>query len=181
MECEVCGKEIFGKAYKGVIDGARLFICSECAQFSTATWRLSKTLRRTTPEYQTSRLSTIRRNISSRFTEELDLVGDFGLRIRKGRMKLKLSHEDLSRKIGAKVSILRKLETKKMVPTQALAERLERFLKIKILQSLSGTYNNNVKGVVQKPSKLTFGDVIIRRKGAYRKNAVDNSSEANEK
>lgn len=180
MECEVCGKEIFGKAYKGVIDSARLFVCNECAQFSTAKWRLSKKLKRTTPEYQISRLSTIRRNISSRVSDELDLVEDYGLRIRKGRMKLKLSHEDLSRKIGAKVSILRKLETGKMVPTQALAERLERFLKIKILQSLPETHKNE-KGIIQKQSKLTLRDVIIKRKGAYRKNAVDNSSEADEK
>lgn len=166
MECEVCGKEIYGKAYRAVIDGAKLFVCPECAQFSTAVWKRGSrepAITKKTPEYPASQLSTFRRSIPSRLPKGLDLVEGFGQRIRMGRVKLKLSHEDLSRKIGAKVSVLRKLETGKMVPDQALAKRLERFLRIKILQSPSET-SKLEEGFVKKPSELTLGDIVIIQK-----------------
>jgi len=43
---------------------------------------------------------------------------------------MSLTHDALSRTIGAKVSVLQKLETGKMVPDRDLAKRLEHTLKI---------------------------------------------------
>ena len=65
--------------------------------------------------------------------------------------------------IGTKISILRKLETGKMVPDQALAKKLERFLKIILLHTPSETLTIE-KDLVKKASTLTLGDVVIIQK-----------------
>jgi putative transcription factor len=65
--------------------------------------------------------------------------------------------------IGTKISILRKLETGKMVPDQALAKKLERFLKITLLHTPSKTLTIE-KDFVKKASTLTLGDVVIIQK-----------------
>jgi putative transcription factor len=166
MECEVCGKEIYGKAYRAVIDGAKLFVCPACAQFATTVWKGSPKESAVIKKIQrspVSRASPFKRNTTSRLPEGLDLVEDFGQRIRVGRVKLKLGHEDLSRKIGAKVSVLQKLETGKMVPDIALAKRLERFLRIKILRPPSKP--SKIDGeFVEKLPALTLGDLFIIQK-----------------
>jgi len=166
MQCEVCGNEIYGKTIKAIIDGVKLFVCSGCAQFSSSNWK------RDFPKYgvttKTLDPSTkpplpLKRKTSSNLPQSFDLVEDFGQRIRVGRMKQNLSHEDLSRMIGTKISILRKLETGKMVPDQSLAKKLERFLKINILQTPPES-SKLEKDYVKKASELTLGDVVIIQK-----------------
>jgi putative transcription factor len=80
-------------------------------------------------------------------------------------MKNNLSHEDLSRMIGIKISILRKLEMGKMIPDQSQAKKLERFLKINILHASLET-SKLEKDFVKKASRLTLGDVVtIQKRG----------------
>lgn len=69
--------------------------------------------------------------------QTLELVEDFNLRVRQAREKLGLSHEDLGRMIGEKVSVLRKIESGKMLPDNKLASKLEHALKTKLLVPFS--------------------------------------------
>jgi putative transcription factor len=91
------------------------------------------------------------------------VVEGYGKRIRQGREKLGLNHEELSRKIGEKISLLQKLETEKMTPDLALAKKLENTLKIKILGSLTTTQVGE-EVYAQKPTDLTLGDVVVVQK-----------------
>lgn len=68
---------------------------------------------------------------------ELELVNDFPKQIKRAREKLQLTHEDLGRQIGEKVSLLQKIEIGKMVPDQVLAKKLEHILRIKLLSPSS--------------------------------------------
>jgi putative transcription factor len=166
MECEVCGNKIYGKTIRAIIDGVKLFVCSDCAQFSTSIWKKDAPkygLTTKALDYSTKPSSPFKRKTPSKLPQALDLVEDFGQRIRVGRVKHNLSHEVLSRMIGTKISILRKLETGKMVPDQPLAKKLERFLKIKILHAPLET-SNLEKDFVKKASELTLGDVVIIQK-----------------
>ena len=163
MQCEVCGNEIYGKTIRAIIDGVKLFVCSECAQFSSSIWKRDAPKSSLMTNNLDNFPSSFKRKTPSRLPQALDLVEDFSHRIRVGRMRHNLSHEDLSRMIGTKISILRKLETGKMVPDQSLAKKLERFLKITILQTPTET-STIEKDFVKKASKLTLGDVVIIQK-----------------
>jgi len=97
--------------------------------------------------------------------QEVELVGDFGLRVRQGREKLGLSHEDLGRGIGEKVSVLRKVESGRMVPDHGLAGKLEHVLRVKLLVPLSESKVSSTRKL--QPRGVTLGDVarVKKRKG----------------
>ena len=104
-----------------------------------------------------------KRKPPSTINEALELVDDFGLRVRQGREKLGLSHEDLGRKIREKVSVLRKIEKGKMISDHKLANKLEHALKVKLLVPISEAKVPAVK--VSSPHKVTLGErVQLRRK-----------------
>ena len=92
-------------------------------------------------------------------TQTLELVEDFNLRIRQARKKLGLSHEDLGRKIGEKISVLRKIESGKMMPDNRLAKKLEHALKIKVLVPFTEPKLPQVD--LSPPRGTTLGDLVL--------------------
>ena len=163
MECEVCGREIYGRANRAVIDGARLFVCASCVQHSTSSWRdESKATASMVKRPRGARGGIGKRKPPSILYENLELADDYGIRIRKGRQSLKLNHEEMSRKTGVKISVLQKLEMQKIVPDLDLTRRLERFLKVKLFKLPPETSEPVVK-VVTEESALTLGDIVAMR------------------
>jgi putative transcription factor len=133
-------------------------VCSECAKLGSGYWE---------PKPQRGAKKRIKRQPTISFskrkqrptvTETLELVGDFGQRVRQAREGLGLSHEDLGRKIRERVSVIRKIESGKMIPDLVLAEKLEHALKIKLRVPAS---EPNVQPVLSsKPRGTTLGDLI---------------------
>lgn len=166
MECEICGGQIFGRGWSIVIDGAKLIVCSECAKSSKSAPQVSKqqttVVKKTSnapkipsiPPRQTPRRETMIR-------EDLELVEDYKSLVRKAREGMGLTHDELSRKIGERVSVLQKLETGKMIPDQALTRKLEHTLKIKILQPAPKASPGKFKGKLLEP---TLGDIVSIQK-----------------
>jgi len=92
----------------------------------------------------------------------VELVDDYDAKIRQAREKLGISHDDLGKRLNEKVSLLRKIETKKMTPDNFLAAKLERTLKVKLIVPAS---EEEVKVRPSKMAKtpnreLTLGDLI---------------------
>jgi putative transcription factor len=162
MECEVCGRQIYGRQHRVVIDGARLVTCTGCAKYATATWQHRDDPKREVPRRK-ARGRPPQRVPAPLVREDLVLVEDFGNRIRKGRERLRFSHEELSREIGERVSILQKLEVGKMIPELSLTRKLERALKITLLHNVAAVDYGSAPLTKQKPSELTLGDVVVMR------------------
>ena len=159
MQCEVCGRQIFGKPLRAIIEGAKMTVCSECAKLSSGYWE-PKPQRR--PKKTIKRQPVIpisRRKPTASVTETLELVDDFGKQVRQARRRLEMSHEDLGRKIREKVSVLRKIESGKMVPDLGLAERLEHALKVKLRVPSSEPKAQYVS--LSKPRVTTLGDLVL--------------------
>jgi putative transcription factor len=95
--------------------------------------------------------------------ETLEIVEDFGSRVRRAREEFGLSQEDLGRKLNEKVSILRKIESGKMTPDHRLAEKLEHALKIKLLVPFSEPKVS--PRVLSRPPETTLGDIANLKKG----------------
>lgn len=167
MQCEVCGRHIRGKAYKAIIEGARLVVCSDCATLGSMSWEM-KTPKPSKPAAKLKkplnrklRISTKRQSL---LEPTLELVDDFDVRIRRAREKKGLSQEDLGGKINEKISVLRKLENHKMTPDNKLAEKLQYALKIKLLVPLTEEKTSK-RLLTTTPSRaLTLGDLIKNKK-----------------
>lgn len=158
MECEVCGKAIYGRAEKVSLDGARLYVCSSCAQF-TPSHRTYETKQQPVQRApRKPRPSTPRPLRQELIRDNLALVTDYGQRIRKAREQQGYSHKELSRKIGERISLLQKVETEKMVPDRPLITKLERTLKIR-LQEVATIKPGEVPK--KKLTDLTLGDIAF--------------------
>jgi len=152
-----------GNPFKVVIEGAKMLVCNECVKLGSIYWeektepRLKRIAKRLpTPVIPTRKQPTIK------VEESIDLVEDFSSRVRQAREKLGLSHEDLGRKISEKVSVLRKIESRKMTPDQKLAEKLQHALKIKLLAEISEPKVPSKALAAPKP--VTLGDIVQLKK-----------------
>jgi len=156
VRCEVCGRKIFGKPHKAVIEGAKLMVCGECVNLGSIYWEARAPQRRGKVIKPPPRIS--KGKPPPTITEDLELVDDFGPWVRQGREKLGLSHEDLGRRIGEKVSVLRKIESGKMVPNHILANKLEHALQVKLLVPISEPKVSSVG--LPPPREVTLGERV---------------------
>lgn len=168
MRCEVCGRKIFGKPNKVVIEGAKLTVCDECAKHGKTTWeeltpKAIPLKTRATPKP----LKIQSRNAPDTTIEQsVELMEGFYAKIRQAREKLGFSHEELGRRLNEKVSLLRKIEMGKMTPDNTLATKLERALKIKLLVPASAEKASSTAIPKTVSRELTLGDLIqLGKKG----------------
>jgi putative transcription factor len=162
LRCEVCGGKIFGKPYRVVIEGAKLTVCSECSKHGTTVLEEPK------PKAATPKLKATlqplkiqsRKPLEAAVDTSLEIAENFDSKIRHAREKLGLSHEQLGKKINEKVSLLKKIESRKMTPDNRLAAKLEHALKVKLLAPASGEKIPQTK--IPKPTtrEITLGDII---------------------
>jgi putative transcription factor len=161
MQCEVCGRQIFGTPVRAIIEGAKMSVCSKCGKLSSGYWEPQsqpQSRKRTVTQRQAASISYSKRQQRPTVTETLELASDLGQRVRKARRELEMSHEDLGRKIREKVSVIRKIESDKMIPDLALAEKLEHALKIKL--SVPAEEPKVQPALSSKPHGTTLGDLI---------------------
>jgi len=163
MRCEVCGRRIMGPPYKTMIEGAKMLVCSECAKLGSVYWEAKteprmKKISRRLPQP----VLAPRRQPSLAVEEPLELVDDFGAKVRQAREKLGMNHEDLGKKISEKVSVLRKIESGKMTPDNLLTEKLQHALKIRLLVPVSEPKVPST--LASRPSVPTLGDIATVKK-----------------
>ncbi len=134
MRCEVCGRRIIGPPYRAVIEGAKMLVCGSCAKLGAITWeaKTEPRLKKVTKRLPAPMLPP-RKQPPISAAEEIELVDNYGAKVRQAREKMGLTHEKLGKKISEKVSVLRKIESGKMTPDNLLAEKLQHALRIKIL------------------------------------------------
>ena len=115
MECELCGRN--AQLMKTEIEGTVISVCESC----------SKLGRRTefTVDIPTKKFSDI---------DTYAINPDFSKIIKNARTTSGLTLEQLGMKINEKVSVLERVE-RGMRPTDALARKLEKALKIKLYGS----------------------------------------------
>jgi putative transcription factor len=167
LRCEVCGCRINGKPFNVLIEGARLTVCSECAKHGKICYDQPKPK----PVLSAPRATPVTFKVRTKpqpppVDTSLELVEDFGTKVRKAREKLGLSHEELGKKINEKVSLLRKIETGKMTPDDKLTATLEHVLKVKLIMSAKEEKVPQSKVSKKSSRELTLGDLIqLGKKG----------------
>jgi len=163
MRCEVCGRKILGTPLNAVIEGAKMIVCGNCAKFGTV--YLEATPMPTPPRGKITKRPALTFPVKKQVPEvpeTLELIDSFSPQIRQAREKLGLSHKDLGKKIGEKVSVLRKIETGKMTPDHQLAEKLEHTLRIKLLVPLSEP--KIPTSSLPKPPEVTLEKIVHMKK-----------------
>lgn len=145
MRCEVCGRNIRGKPFNVVIEGAKLLVCSECSKHGTLVSNApskitegAKTSLKPSAEKAKPAKVKLAHKTSDKVEISMELAEDFAYKIRQAREKLGLTHEELGKRINEKVSVLKKIESGKMVPDDKLVAKLEHALRIRLMVPVSG-------------------------------------------
>lgn len=141
-----------------------MLVCGECAKLGSVAWedktepRLKKVARR-----MPAPMLPPRKQPPLLVSNGLELTDDLGTKIRLAREKAGLSHQELGKRISEKVSVLRKIESGKMVPDNLLTEKLQHALHLKLLVPVSEPKVPTV-ALASRPAAPTLGDILKARK-----------------
>jgi len=152
MKCEMCGSE--GKLFKTSIEGSELNVCKECSKYGKV---IAPVKTETTEKKQTRKSKTVS------FPEEdiiQIIVPDYSERIRKKRDTLGLKQEEFAKKINEKESLIHKIETSQFEPSIKLARKIEKFLKINLIEQHKEEHKKTEK---IKEDMFTIGDLLDRK------------------
>ncbi|MCI4335185.1 MAG: helix-turn-helix domain-containing protein [Thermoplasmata archaeon] len=115
-------------------------LCANCARFGTVLDSPPPPPPRPAggapPPYAAGRVNLGRRSLEERdlFQEmpELELVPDWGRRIREAREKLTWTPEELAKRLNEKKSVVLKLESGSFHPPDATVRKVERLLHVRL-------------------------------------------------
>ena len=136
MECEMCG--LRQATVKIRIEGTVLGVCDRCSRLGTLVEETRLPVKKA-------------RNME---IEESSIDPDFASKIKEARKNADITLEDLSKRTSVSHSVLHRIE-KGMRPTDDVAKKLERALRIKLL-GFSYAAEQKTSGKMQP---LTLGDV----------------------
>ena len=181
MRCEVCGGQIYGKPRKALIEGAKMIVCQECAKLGSINSEpeVKSSIRSHVSVKRTRRTAApaafLTRRTTASVPEDLEIREGFGSLVRTARERLGLSQEDLGKKIGEKVSILRKIEVEKITPDRRLARKLEHFLKVELLVPTKD-YEIPEDLSSRHPPGVTLGEIAELKTKSRRRSENEGSS-----
>jgi putative transcription factor len=148
----MCGSE--EKLYKANIEGSILNVCKKCSKFGKILSVVKE------PEKVKPKKPII---IESEPKPEIIemVIEDFAEKIRNKREKLGLKQEDFAKMISEKESVIHKLETGEFQPSLELTKKLEKALKIKLIEEYEEKHK---KTPIISSGPTTIGDLIKIKK-----------------
>ncbi len=158
-QCEICGAEIAGLPQRIVIDRSTLDVCKSCARFGKPEDKWTPVPRKMVP---VERAFIVKRpQPRDHFKDLVELVPEFGRKIREAREAQGMSLEQLGARIKEKATLLKKIEREDISPEDEVRKKLEKELKIKLTDQAS---ESRVKAG-SAGRGLTLGDIAsIKRK-----------------
>lgn len=153
MRCELCGEEIRGRAYLGIVDRAELILCDRCVKRASKVYGplgqagASRRPLQRAPGSKRGELSV---------SEEV--VEDYAAIVKEARERAGLTRDALAAMLGVKVSIVRRIEEGTLTPTIDLARKMERILRVKLVEEV--VKDQKERGEVEFWEE-TLGDVAV--------------------
>lgn len=148
--CDLCGNET--ELYLTLIEGTELNVCKKCSKFG-------KVLKKIKTEHEIKKeIKEEKEKIKLPEKEIIQIiVPNYHKLIKTAREKLGLKQEEFAKKINEKINLIHLIETGKFEPNIALARKLEKFLKIKLIEEHEEVRTRKTK---TKTDKFTIGDFI---------------------
>ena len=149
MQCDLCGKD--ENIIQATIEGVEMNVCRDCAKFGKVinpqiTEKIEKhRVMKGPPEFESPEI----------------IVLDFKNKIREAREKKGLNQEDFAKLLNEKASIIHKLETGTFIPSIPLAKKLEKALRIKLIEHTAEELSENPKP--SSTGTMTIGDIINKK------------------
>jgi|Deesub1362B_J571_1020462.scaffolds.fasta_scaffold00004_192 putative transcription factor len=163
MECELCASKV-EEIYPVIFEGRKMYVCTACIK----NHGLVRIKKRGEP-YPEKRVSSkkevyikpapkkIKRGILD-LDDEYILKENYGLIIKNAREAIGLTQRDLAYKIKTKLSVIRRIESGKLVPSPDLVNKLEKALNVSLYEKASGIAEDYT--AINNDVKIRLGDII---------------------
>lgn len=158
MECEMCGKTVTTRRH--MVGATVMNLGPECSKYGEP---LDQPAQQGTAASRAQGLERRAQRMTSKNIYQeatMDLVSDFGKRVKEGRQRKQIPYDMLGTKVQATVPQLHKIERGELRPSDKLAKALERELGIILMEKVDAG-PAQVGG--QKPASkagLTIGDLL---------------------
>ena len=151
MQCDLCGAKT-ENLFRAIVEGTELNVCKDCAKYG-------KIIEKKPVKVEEKRQFTKPTEPEKEIIQVI--VPDFAQRIKNKRESLGLKQKEFAKKISEKESLIHNLETGSFEPSISLARKLEKFLKIKLIEKYEEEHK---KETPIEPEGLTIGDLIKVKK-----------------
>ena len=152
MNCDMCGKET--GLLKAIVEGTQLKVCPDCSKFGRVIGRIAE------PISEKKKKQVEEKEAGPEIVE--GIISDYPAKVKNARESAGLKQEELAKKLNEKESVIHKIETGHYEPNLALARKLEKFLKIALVESYEIEKEEKAKTSSEGP--LTIGDLIKMKK-----------------
>ena len=154
MICDMCGTDA-ERLFKTSLEGSELNVCGGCSKHGRVISEIK--IRELKPRKTKEEIK--KQSPDKEFV--FMIVSDYAEMIKKGREALGLKQEDFAKKINEKHALIHKIETGHFKPGIELARKLEKILKIRLVEQQEEVNEQPAKG---KTDAFTIGDFIKIKK-----------------
>ena len=174
--CPICDGVIWGGGEEIMIEGARIRVCSSCAQKGNkapAKKKLKSQLRRQ-QRAKTSKTRNDKKKSSKRRSrpvsnqlQNLEVIPDYAKKIRRIRNSQNMDQEKFAQTLNEKPSLIRRMEANKMKPTIQLAKKIQDTYNIQLLQKKDSNVNltaSQRKKYIKRGKGTSLGDIAFIKK-----------------
>jgi len=148
MRCDLCSKE--GQLFNTKIEGAYLDVCEACSKYGVIIDQV-----RTDSEVKGIEKAK-RARMRNKPTQET-VVPDYDTKIKRAREEKGLSQEEFAGAVSEKKSLIQNIESGRIVLSIELAEKLEKFLRIRLLELDDEEYKMPMSTTTEN---MTIGHLI---------------------
>ena len=151
MQCNMCGKEEI--LYTTLIEGVEINVCKECSKYGEVLRKVKAIVSKKKKKKAEEEMPEI---------ETLQLItDDYSEKIRKKREQMGMKQKEFAKLVSEKESVIHKLETGIFEPSMELARKLERILKIRLIDEYKEEHK---KSKAELSEGFTLGDMVKFRK-----------------
>lgn len=157
MQCDLCGTKR-EEVFRAVIEGTELNVCSECARYGRVVGKRAIAAEPGKPLGLNERGRPLVPASAPKKEALMVIVPDFADRVKNKRESLGLKQKEFAKLISEKESLVHNVETGSFEPSIELARKLERFLRIKLVEEYEEEHTVGMPRT--KDGELTIGDLL---------------------
>lgn len=149
--CSLCGQD--KKLFYAIVEDSKLKVCKECG---SSHGEIKSAVNNESKSGSSSKKNRSSSGENEEVSEEF-IVSDYPEIIKNAREKKDLSQDEFAKGIKEKVSLVSKIESGSFEPSIELAEKLESFLGVSLIEEVEVSSDSSGSG---SSDELTIGDII---------------------
>jgi putative transcription factor len=155
MLCEMCSSP--NVVCKIDVEGSRLNVCEKCASYGRVIAKISSA-----EPKKDKKKASVATPAPQKKTETVQLIkSDYAKIVKAAREKTGLTQEEFSKRVSERESVIHKVESSHMKPDLELARKLERALKISLIDEVEVEPVDSSQEEKKKGGEgLTIGDLL---------------------